>query len=74
LIDVGKNVSKIPQFIRQTLSDFKDYLMNIKEAVEYITNEQKLGDDSKKCYDAKKTKPVDCYIHVYGQPQPEKKD
>ena len=36
LIDIGSTVPKIPAFMRQTVETLKEYVLEIKEAVEYI--------------------------------------
>lgn len=33
----------------------------------------KVGEDSKKCIEAKKTTPRECYIHIHGDIRPTKK-
>ena len=70
LADAITKIPKVPQFMKQKLEEFKAYIADIKEVVEYLRNTTKWEEESIKCAQAKKTNPVDCYRHIYGEPKP----
>ena len=57
---------KIPAFIKQTLKDLEDQVKDVKELKNILSDPNKIAEAGKKCADAKKFKPVDCYYHIYG--------
>ena len=58
---------KIPSFIKQTLKELEDQVKDVKELKNILSDPNKIAESGKKCADAKKFKPVDCYEHIYGK-------
>ena len=70
LADAIKKIPKIPQFMKEKIAEFKAYITDIKEVIEYLRNTKKWEEESIKCATNKKTNPVDCYRLIYGDPKP----
>lgn len=58
---------KIPNFIKKTLSDLQNEIKEIQELSEILKNPQPIADNGKKCGDAKKFRPIECYEFIYGK-------
>ena len=62
-----KTISNMPGLIKQALEDFKDDIMQIKEAGEQLKeNMPKLKSDGAACNAKNLTNPVQCYTEIYG--------
>ena len=61
-------IKKIPDIVTKTVEGFKRDMLELKEIVEDLkNNQQKYLDNGKKCSDAKLINAVPCYKHIHGE-------
>lgn len=70
---VAKDFIKIPNTIKKMVVDFKDEILETKDAIQAIKDLNKISLDAKKCAEDKKYQPRECYFHIHGEIKPTKK-
>ena len=59
--------------MKKMIEDFKDEILETKDAIQMLKDLNKVGDEAKKCAEAKKVYPRECYVHIHGDIKPTKK-